>query len=200
MKRTIKHLLCVGIVLSMSFLLAACSSREPAETVVDKAMQAFQTMDKEGIAHYWGGSDLEEDLSEEDEVLQENIMMALCSSMSYTITGSEEDEAAGTAAVSVDITTIDMQHVMAAYMEAMFSDMLEYAFLPEGQRPTDEELEQMAGEKLLEIFEENKETTTTSSVTIDLTLADDTWQIEASDELADAMLGGLLSSAEELTW
>ena len=195
MKRTLSLITACALCLA----LAACgSSRESAETVVSKAIEAFQSADQAAIASYWGGElqespdiDADAETSESDQ----QIMAAIAKNLTYTITSSEEDEEAGTAVVSVDFTNIDMAQVMVQYISELFSVSMEYAFLPEDQQPTDEELEQIYLDTMTSVMEENADNTVTNSVDIHLTLVDDAWTIDADNAVVDAMVGGLFSFA-----
>lgn len=204
MKRMISILL--AAVMALSF--TACGTkRESAQQVVEKAITAVQEMDWETAQSYWGAdafdtaTDIASDDSEDsatDEQL-EKVLEPMMRNLSYTVTGSEEDEKAGTATVSVDITNIDMSLVMAELVKNAVADAMTYAFLPADQQPTDEELDEKYMADLTELVTADDAETVTTSVDIPLTLVDDQWQISSSDEAADAMMGGLISYAESLS-
>ena len=77
--------------------------------------------------------------------------------------------------------------------------MFGYAFLPEDQQPSDEEMNQMYMDKFAEVVEENKDNIVTTEVDIPLTLVDNEWKINATEDVIDAMLGGLYSSANSMS-
>ena len=80
------------------------------------------------------------------------------------------------------------------YLSKAFS----YAFLPEGQQPTDEEMDAMYLADLTSLLSQDNNPTVTNTVDIKLNLVDDEWQIVPSDEAIDAMLGGISSFTDAL--
>lgn len=204
MKRMVSILL--AVVMALSF--TACGTkRESAQQVVEKALTAVQEMDWETAQSYWGTDAFDEatDIAAENgadaETLAEaeKLLEPLAQHLSYTVTGSEEDEKAGTATVSVDITNINMSLVMAELIKNALSDALTYAFMPADQQPTQEELNEKYLANLTELITADDAETITTSVDIPLTLVDDQWQISSSEEAADAMLGGLFSYVESMS-
>ncbi len=201
----LKRVFSISLAMVMILSLGACGpKRESAQSVAEKAILAVKNVDYATTQAYWGKGALE-DVSkaadvEPDEQSSE-IMKLLTKNLSYSITNSQEDEQAGTATVSVDFTNTNMSLVMAEYIKTAMSDIFTYAFLPEDQQPTDEELEQMYMEKLTELMSSDDNETVTKSVDITLTLVDDQWQIDTSNaaEVLDAMLGGILSYAESMS-
>lgn len=204
MKRMISILL--AAVMALSF--TACGTkRESAQQVVGKAITAVQEMDWETAQSYWdadafdAATDIASDDSADsatDEQL-EKVLEPMMQNLSYTITGSEEDEQAGTATVSVDITNINMALVMAELVKNAVSDALTYAFMPADQQPTDKELDEKYMADLTALVTADDVETVTTSVDIPLTLVDDQWQISSSEEAADAMMGGLISYVDSMS-
>ena len=81
-------------------------------------------------------------------------------------------------------------------MSDMISTAIGYAFLPEDQQPSDEEMNQMFMDSLMESMDAHQDTSVTNTVDVSLTLVDDAWKITPSDEVIDAMMGGMLSYFE----
>lgn len=192
-----KKVLCIFLVVVLCVSFSACgSSRASAESVVETAIQAFQTADSAKISEYWGDGSVSvsESESPENAEMTQQMMEAIAGGLTYSITGSEEDEAAGTATVTVEFTNIDMSTVISSWIGDMFSIAMQYAFVPEDQRPSDEELNQMYMDSFMPLIEENKDNTVTNTAEIELTLVDDNWQIVYSEENLDMMLGGMLSA------
>lgn len=195
-----KKLLCVGCAIVLCLSIASCggASRDSAETVVENAIKAFQSGDQAASQAYWGEEDSSGSTSEEDAQSQEMAEL-LSKDLTYKITGSEENEDSGTATVSVEFTNINMSEVFSTYMGEMISVAFEYAFLPEDQQPSDEEMNQMYMDKFAEVVEENKDNIVTTEVDIPLTLVDNEWKINATEDVMDAMLGGLYSSVNSMS-
>ena len=194
--------MCVLLAALLCLSLAACGTgRESAESVVETAIQAFQSVDEEKIAEYWGDGNttVSESESPEDAEMTQQMIEAIAGKLTYAIASSTEDEDAGTATVTVDFTNIDMSTVIASWFGDMFSLAMQYAFLPEDQRPTDEELNQQYMDSLMSIIEENKDNTITNTADIELTLVDDNWQIVYSKENIDMMLGGMMSALSNIS-
>ena len=196
-----KKLSALALSCTLLLSLAACAGgRDSAETVVENGIEAFQSSDQEAIQSYWGDTDFTGDVgssaggsSSQDDDPSQALLEQLAGSLSYEITGSSEDESAGTASVTVSFTNTDMSQVMSEFMSDIFSTALGYAFLPEDQQPSDEEMNQIMMDSLMECMESNKENTVTNTVDISLSLVDDEWKITPTDEVIDAMVGGMFS-------
>ena len=197
-----KRIFVLFTVLSMCLSLTACgSSRESAETVVDQAIKAFQSLDQEETQQYWGDTDFTEtsdDLTSEDEVYNQELLKKIAEGLTYTIIGSSEDEDAGAATVTVEFTNIDMASVMSDWIADMISQTFGYAFLPENQQPTDEELNQMYMDGLEEAMDNHADDRVTSTVDISLSLVDNEWKINTTDDVVNAMVGGMMDYADSL--
>lgn len=190
MKRKILALL---LGLSLLFTLAACGTARPsAQSVTESAIQGVQAVDQESVQQYWGGDLLEEDalgLNAQDTEL----LKALTKNLTYKVISAEEDEGAGTAVVSVEFTNIDMSPVMGDFMQSLLGDAFQYAFLPEDQQPTEEELSEQYVQKFTELLSAEDLAKKTTSVEIPLTLVDDQWKITPDDAIIDAMFGGMVT-------
>lgn len=199
----LKRGLSIFLATMMALSLSTCGpKRESAQTVVENAITAMKNMDLEAVQSYWGNDALNEaetltNTDTDDQTLE--VMKLLTQNLSYSVTNSQEDEDAGTATVSVDITNTDMSLAMAEYMSSIMSDLFTYAFLPEDQQPSDEELNQIYMDKLIEVLSAENTETVTTSVNIDLTLSDDQWKITPSEEVVDAMLGGILTYIDSMS-
>ena len=198
-----KKLLCAGCSIALCLSLVSCggASRESAESVVESGIKAFQSMNQEEVQKYWGDTDFSSDVASatsEDEEYGQQILEKIASGLTYEITGSTEDEEAGTATVSVDFTNIDMGTVMSEWVSDMMTTAIGYAFLPEDQQPSEDELNQMYMDSLTEVMDNNKDNTVTNSVDVQLSLTENKWKIDSSDEVVDAMVGGMMSYADSM--
>lgn len=184
--------------LGLLVALAACgTSRPSAQSVTEDAIQAVQAADLASLQQYWGGEMLDEEtlgLKGEDAEL----LTALTKNLTYKVVSAEEDESAGTAVVSVEFTNTDMAPVMGDLVQSLIGDAFQYAFLPEDQQPTDEELSEQYMQKFTELLNAEDLTTKTTSVEIPLTLVEDQWQITPDEAIVDAMFGGLLTVADSM--
>ncbi len=193
-----KKIVALSLALVMLLSLAACGgSKEPAKTVVEKAITAVQQVDTEDMNAYWGSGKFE-DIGEDADPKSVEIMSAVVANLSYNIVSSEEDVKAGTATVVVDITNIDMSILMGKYMQDAFSQLMQYALLPEDQRPSDDEMDAMANDIMMGYLESDDNETITTTITITLSLVDNVWVINTTPEAIDAMLGGMVSVGNDM--
>ena len=197
-----KKILGVLLAVSMCISLVACgSSRDSAETVVDNAIKAFQSADQDQTQQYWGDTNFTEtsdELTSEDEAYSQELIEKIAGGLTYTITGSSEDENTGTATVTVEFTNIDMGAVMSDWIADMMSTVFGYAFLPEDQQPSDEELNQMYMDSLKEVIDNHKDDTVTNTVDVSLSLVDEEWKINTTDDVVNAMVGGMMDFADSV--
>ena len=195
MKRKILALL---LGLSLLFTLAACGTARPsAQSVTESAIQAIQAADITSLQQNWGGDLPNGDalgLDEQDATLLE----ALTKNLTYKVVSAEEKEADGTAVVSVEFTNTDMAPVMEDFIQSVLGDAFQYAFLPEEQQPSDEELTEQYLQTFTDLLEEEDLATKTTTVEIPLTLVDDQWQLTPDEAIVDAMFGGMLTVADSM--
>lgn len=195
-----KKLVCVILALALGISAAGCGGRASAESVVEDAIQAFQSADVEAMQQYWGNTDFSGNSgssSGEDAYAQE-LLKKLGSGLTYEITSSAEDPKAGTATVTVAFTNMDMGAVVSEWLGSMVSQALGYAFLPEDQQPSEEELNQLYTESLNTAMENHAEDKVTRTVDISLSLEENQWKIDPSEEVVDAMMGGMMDSFSSL--
>lgn len=198
-----KKFLSVILALVLCLSLASCGSkRASAESVVESGIKAFQNADEEAIQQYWGDADFTdvptEETTAEDDAYGQELLEKLASNLTYRITGSSEDEDAGTATVTVEFTNIDMGAIVPEWIGDVFTKALGYAFLPEDQQPSEEELSAMYMDSLNSAIDNHAGDVVTNTVDVTLSLVDDEWKINATDDVIDAMVGGMMSSFSSL--
>lgn len=193
-----KKLMCMVLAIALMVPLAGCS-RASAESVVENAIQAFQSADVDAIRQSWGNTDLasSED-SAEDDVYTQQLLELIASGLTYQITDSTEDAKAGTATVTVEFTSIDMSAVFSEWMGELVSRALGYAFLPADQQPSEEELSELSIEIFCDVAENHTDDKVTNTVDIPLSLVENEWKIDTSDEVMDAMTGGMITTFTSL--
>lgn len=126
------------------------------------------------------------------------MLETLASNLSYQITGSSEDENAGRATVTVEFTNIDMGVIVPEWIGDIFAKAFGYAFLPEDQQPSEEELSTMYMDSLTAAIDNHADDLVTNTVDVTLSLVDDEWKIDATDDVIDAMVGGMMTSFSSL--
>ncbi|MGI5984911.1 MAG: DUF4878 domain-containing protein [Clostridiales bacterium] len=195
-----KKTLCLGLAIAMALGLAGCAQRESAQSVVQKAIDSVKTMDVETMQSYWGNDQFKDidnsgaDAESDDESL--SMMTLFVKNLDYQIIESNEEKE--TATVKVQITNLDMSSIMSEFMSEAFKEALSYAFLPEEQRPTDEDMNKMSNDILTNLLEREDNPKVTNTVDITLSLRDNQWVINPSADAVDAMLGGISSFSETM--
>lgn len=159
----------LALILCLS--LAGCGSkRASAESVVENGIKAFQSADQEAIQQYWGDTDFTgattDEASSEDDVYGQELLEKLASNLTYQITGSSEDENTGSATVTVEFTNIDMSVIVPKWFGDMFTKTFGYAFLPEDQQPSEEELNEMYMDSLNSAIDNHADDFVTNTVDV----------------------------------
>lgn len=191
MKESIRRLLTGILGLTMVVTLAACDAAKPEDTVQTgldalragdqkTALACFDSMAKDALQ---GG-----DTAKETEKL-------LYSKMTYTIKDVKTE--GRTATVTTEIQALDMNLVLQKAMSELMQ-LAMGAIDSEGKTLTEAEVNAKTEEILLKYM---NETTDKSIKTVDIHLKrqDDAWQIETSDELMNALTGGLGSVSNGLS-
>ncbi len=196
---------CLSIILAsmLCLSLASCGNkRASAESVVESGIKAFQNADREAIQQYWGDTDFTDvptdEATAEDEAYGQELLEKLASNLTYRITGSSEDEDAGTATVMVEFTNIDMGVIVPEWIGDIFTQSFGYAFLPEDQQPSEEEISALYMDSLNSAIDNHSDDVVTNTVDVTLSLVDDEWKINTTDDVVNAMVGGMISSFSSL--
>lgn len=174
----------------MVFTFVGCSGEESPETAVTNYLNACKNFDEETISKYTANT--EENATESTNTatndLGEEAAKMLMEGLTYEILSSEEN--GDTATVKVSITNINMSIVMSDAI----TQLLPLAF----SNLSEEEMETQTSAVFISAIENNKETTITKEVELSLTKGENTWLITPSEELGDALTGGLLTFANNL--
>ena len=198
-----KKYLAVILALILCLSLAGCGSkRASAESVVENGIRAFQSADQKAIQQYWGDTDFTdvptEETPSEDDVYGQELLEKLASNLTNQVTGSSEDESTGSATITVEFTNIDMGVIVPEWIGDIFTQTFGYAFLPEDQQPSEEELSSMYMDSLNSAIDNHADDFVTNTVDITLSLVEDEWKINATDDVIDAMVGGMMTSLSSL--
>jgi len=188
-----KKVIAIILVITFLFALTACgASKQTAEEYVTEVFSEIQGADAEKLAEI-SGQDFDELFTDNAEFTNQ-LVGALTKNISFEVVEATEEE--DTAQVKVNITNIDMEVVMTEYLVQIFTMAFEYADMPEDQMPSDEDLNKMFSDKLIELIGAETKTVT-NTVVINLTY-NDGWSFESTPELTDALLGGLVSFMSEV--
>lgn len=209
MKRT-----CLALLLGLSLLLglAACGARTSAQETTEKGLEALRDWNVLALPQYWNTDGLSlEDLESFGQVSQDLESLGLSLEdvaglagpmtrhLSWQVISAQEDAAAGTATVTVELTNLDMAPILGQFLQTALGDALGSAFLSQDQQPTQEELLQQYLQTLTDLLNQEDLDTKTTTVDVSLTLVDGQWKITLDEALLDALSGGLLSLGDALT-
>ncbi len=185
MKKILSVLLCLALIIST----VGCGGGEKPEQAVSNLLDAIKVADKEAAEKYINYDELmdkdeDESLSKDDE----EIYKLLCQDLTYEIKSSEVN--GDTAKVEADITNVDMKPILGE----LFTSLIPLAF----SGLDEEQIDEKTKEILKDLMSREDNETVTNTVTIDLSKKDNTWKIDESNELANAILGDLISVQEEM--
>lgn len=192
----------IPLLLLYTVLLSACGAKnETPEAAATNVLNAVKAVDMATIQKYFGsdtdlfnaGQQTEENTSAEDKAFIETIVKNL----TFEVVSSSID--GDKATVSVAITNTDMSAIFAQYLQVIFQEAFQYAFLPEEQRPSEEEMAQLYMQRFQELMAKEDNPTVTTNLDMSLTKNENTWLITADPALLDAIFGGLISSMEGFT-
>ena len=189
-----KKVLSVLLVLCLCFVLAACGGEKP-ETAVANLLEAIKNGDNETIEKYLASEDFDSGADEVD-LGEEEIAEYLFSKLTYEIKGS--NVSGDTASVDVELTTLDMPAVFGSYITEMLSLAMENAFKSEGEALSEEELDEKSKQALINLMTAEDAKTVTKTVGFQLEKNEKSWRVKNSKEVADAVMGGLISALESL--
>lgn len=177
------------------FLVALCGCNEVknAESALNSAVSALQAGDCATATGYINGSEiLDNNEMFKDFENGEGVMKALFAKLSCKINSSEQVDD-NNVKINADITNINTSVAFQNTISQMFS----LAF--SGENISEEEMEN----KVIEIFVENLSgegaETVTSTVDVNMVKTEDGWKIDADEAVQDALTGGLVSAAENLS-
>ncbi len=183
-----------ALMLRLSVLLlslTACGSdpKKDAEAAVTKTFDELKALDDSVYDQYFGANGiaslgLTEDDSQEDF---KKFIKTIVDNLSYKIVSSEEVDK-DNVIVKVDVTAIKMETVMIAFQDKI----LEFASSEESQNISPEDAVKKSLELLLETISQPNLETITTTVDLNVTKNDNNWEVPISEELINAIYGGML--------
>ena len=187
-----KKLIAILIVFTMLFSFAGCTSAKPDKTV-SGMLEAIKSWDTAAMGGFIDINQLYADanVASENQDQMTDILKLITQNLSYQILNTKVD--GDSAVVTVSITNTDMSAAMSEYMLNIFA----LAF--SGNYATEAELETAAYDLLKTSIQNNKSKTVTNQVDVQLTKQDKDWVVTMSDELTDAIFGGMITAANNLS-
>lgn len=188
-----KKVFIIFLVLTLIAGLAGCVGESP-DKAVENALDAVKNANKELASKYldydelMGKGEFSENGITEDDADSEAIVKLILKNLEYKVISTNID--GESAIVETEITNIDMSNIIADFIPELFRAALSGLS------------EEQLNDKYLELFTnlinrpDNK--TVTNTVKIRLSKDDTNWKIDMSDELADAILGGMISVGKDM--
>lgn len=199
MKRSIKTIITLLLCLVMTLSLSACGEVQKAETAVNNMFAAFKSLDFEQAQKYTDVASMKISTLEGKEGANTNYdmyMKALFNRLDYKIVSSEKVDS-NTVNVVTQITAIDMKPVFGDFVSTALQYAFENAFAD--PQPTEEETDKKMQELFLASATKPNLATVTNEVTIKVVKQGEDWKIAPDDTFVDAVFGGLVGAAEEMT-
>ena len=210
-----RKLLAITAIMVMIAVLSGCGPKIPTPTeTTDSFLQALKSQDAEAIASVYDGTDVDlleaaSDSAEDNETdvdsettdtgleaVYEEQMLPKMLDFDYELSNEQID--GDKATVDVKITTYRIGDAFTAF----FSDYISQAFMLAFSDASEEDLDALATTILSGKLADLSEKTYEKTATLSLSMKDDKWvvdNIEDSDELLDAITGGLVTSMKTMT-
>lgn len=180
------------LVFFVTAIFTGCSMEESPTQAVQNACGAIKAADVETAVKYINYDELLKANNTNAEISNEDtkqLMKKIFSGLEYKVKSSQID--GDKATVTTEITNIDMSYILPDFISRVFP--LVFSGLNKEQ----------LNEKYMDIFTEllsrkdNK--TTTKTVEIPLTKVEGKWKITITDDFTDAITGGMLTAAKNMS-
>lgn len=198
MKRNIKRMASLLLAVAMVLSLTGCGEIKKAETTINDTFTALKNLDFEKASNYINvdgimkSDDSDGALNLDSDLFMKNLFGKL----EHEIISSEKIDN-NTVVVKTKITAVDMKPVLGEYI----GKALQYAFANAfaNPQPSEEETNKKMEEMFIECVSKEDLAMVTNEVDIKVVKVEKKWKIESSDELANALVGGLVKAAEEIS-
>lgn len=202
MKDCVKRVLSLVLLVSVMLTLAGCGEIKKAEATVNNMFIAFKTLNFEEAEKYINVDEITLSSSEEDsddmDFMSEEYMMlkALFGKLEHKIITSEKVDK-DTVKVTVDVTAVEMKPILTEF----YGNAIAYAFQNafSGNQISDEEMSKKMSEMFMESASKSDLSMVNNTATITVVRKDKQWKVESNEEFVNAVLGGGITAAEEVT-
>jgi hypothetical protein len=189
-----KKVLALFLVFALGAGLIGCGGEKP-EQAVKNTFDAIKNGDSEAASKYINYDDLlnagetsDKTSTDESDTESKEMVELVLKHFDYKIISSSED--GDSATVKAEITNINMSVILADFISEAFT--LAFSGLDEKTMDT------QMNNKFTELLNREDNKTVTKTVEIKLAKKGDSWKISISDELTDAIFGGMISAAKEM--
>lgn len=188
-----KKLLLLLVTFATLFSFTGCVASKPDVTVA-KVLDAIKTWDTKTLSEFTDIDTLYADagIDTANQDAANALIVTMTENLTYAIISSQVN--GDTAIVTVDITNTDMSVALADYVASIWS------LAPNISAMSDSELTAALIELLKTAIQNNKGTTVTNRVDVTLNKQNGEWNIVMSDELIDAIYGGMITAENNLTY
>lgn len=185
-----KKILALIMVIAVLCSFAACSKPViiPPDTVVTEALDAVKNLDETKMKEIWGMGVMSEAL-DGAEISEQELLNFAVKYFDYNIVSTKED--GDKATVTAEITNVDGATFFGNIMSLALTEIMNYANEHNGAYPPIEETDARLLELLNLALKQEVQPTTKYTVDIPLTLEDNVWKIQSSEQILTALLGGM---------
>lgn len=200
MKRFLKVMSAALTIIMIMVMFTSCGEIKKAEESVNTALTSLKALDFETASGYMDVDGLLEDDSENEEgtkiAVEDNVIMVnIFDKLEYKIISSEKIDK-NTVVVKTEITAVKMEPVLKEFL----GKMMQYAFANAfaNPQPTEEEQNKKFEEMFVECVSKEDLEMLTTVVDIKVVRVDKQWQLEKSDKLVSALLGGMYEAIDTI--
>lgn len=173
------------------------NSDKPDE-VLGSTFDAIKAMDRETVVNVFSEDKTNEmGLNTDDSTKEEKEMLKLFfDKLSYKILDTKVD--GDTATIKTEISNIDFSIVMGNYFTKILEISMSNATAKEGEQLSEEDLKKKSEDILVEMLSASDVEIMTKEMEVQLTKVDGEWKIQSTDELLDAITGGMMSFGAQM--
>lgn len=190
-----KRIFNILLIIAVSFSLVGCGAKETPEEAVTNALNALKEFDREKVEKYMNYDSIMMTVGDSTDIDTTNKI--LLKNMSFNIVSSEVK--GRNATVKTEIKNVNMGDVFNDYLARSISNSLSISVGPENEETTEiseSDASQESAKLLEQIVDEKKDDQSKRVVILNLTRQKDSWNIEVSKDLQNAVFGGLLAAMQ----
>ncbi|MBQ8541436.1 MAG: DUF4878 domain-containing protein [Clostridia bacterium] len=188
-----KKILALVLALAMTLSLAGCGAVGKAEATVKNFFEACKAGNLEDAQKYLV---IEEEAETEDNAEVYDMAALVLEKLDYSLVSSEQiDE--NTVTVTASVTAPDMKVAVGEFFQQALAFAFSNAF---SEAPlSDEEAQAEMMNMFIEAMSKEDLGLVTNEAAISVVKTEEGWKIDADEDFADAVTGGMLSALEELS-
>ena len=196
MKKYSKMISFIIVLAMMVALLAGCGETKQAEAAVNDTLAAIKALDFETVGDHLDVEDIMQSGESTSSLLDTDVLTKnLFGKLEYEILSSKKIDGS-TVMVKTKITTVEIAPVLDEFL----AEALDYLFssILASPQPSDETISAELEKIFVECLSKEDAAKVTTEVDIKVVKVGNIWQVETSEELASALLGGYEQALEDL--